>query len=577
MLGASLFIIICSARNRLRLRLRRLREPRYLLGAIAAVVYLYVTVFARMRGVRAGSARRRQGSAPTSIAVWSMLRASAPAAVGLALLVTTAASWVLPMDSGLLEFSDAETAFLFPAPVSRRQLLLHRMLRSQLGMLFGSVIIAVLTPSSSGYTRLRLAIAMWLLFCIGKVYFTGVTLARARLRSPGASARRIARLPIGVLAGVIAIAASSLVRELSGVPIGGLQDLAERIGRATSTGLARVVLWPFLATARPVFAEWPGPYLQSIASAVVVLGGTIVWVLASDEAFQDAAADAAGKRAGEAAARAATVRARATGITLALTGRPELAFAWKGALQTLRVVDRRSLARLLALVLLVSVMSVSFGRARGLAVTLGLFSTIGAAFAILMAPQVLSLDLRQDLRHLELLKTWPVQASAIVRGEIIWPGALVTAAAWGCLGLALLLSARVFTTAGPGLRVAAAAAGAILAPALVFAQFVIHNAVALMFPAWVPLGNQRPRGLDAMGQRLILLGATWLTLIVMALPGAAAGGVVWVAFRRLVGDAALVPAALVCAGIMGIEVVLATEALGPVYERLDVMAVERAE
>ena len=49
---------------------------------------------------------------------------------------------------------------------------------------------------------------------------------------------------------------------------------------------------------------------------------------------------------------------------------------------------------------------------------------------------------------------------------------------------------------------------AILAPALVFAQLTIHNAVALMFPAWVPLGNQRPRGLDAMGQRLIMLGGT---------------------------------------------------------------------
>ena len=51
-----------------------------------------------------------------------------------------------------------------------------------------------------------------------------------------------------------------------------------------------------------------------------------------------------------------------------------------------------------------------------------------------------------------------------------------------------------------------------------------------MFPAWVPLGSQRPRGLDAMGQRLIMLAATWLLLVVMALPGAIAGGIVWFAF-----------------------------------------------
>ena len=34
MIGASLYIIGCSAKNRVRMRLRRLREPRYLIGAI---------------------------------------------------------------------------------------------------------------------------------------------------------------------------------------------------------------------------------------------------------------------------------------------------------------------------------------------------------------------------------------------------------------------------------------------------------------------------------------------------------------------------------------------------------------
>ena len=124
---------------------------------------------------------------------------------------------------------------------------------------------------------------------------------------------------------------------------------------------------------------------------------------------------------------------------------------------------------------------------------------------------------------------------------------------------------------------ATGAAIAIVAPALVFAQLTIHNGVALMFPAWVPLGNQRPRGLDAMGQRLIMLGGTWLLLIVMMLPGAIAGAIVWFALGPFVGPAMLVPAAVVCTVIVGIEVLLATEALGPAYERLDVMAVERAE
>ena len=64
MLSTSLYIIVCSARNRLRMRLRRLREPRYLIGAIVGAAYVYFSVFARMgrrgrRGMHTGWIRER--------------------------------------------------------------------------------------------------------------------------------------------------------------------------------------------------------------------------------------------------------------------------------------------------------------------------------------------------------------------------------------------------------------------------------------------------------------------------------------------------------------------------------------
>ena len=81
-----------------------------------------------------------------------------------------------------------------------------------------------------------------------------------------------------------------------------------------------------------------------------------------------------------------------------------------------------------------------------------------------------------------------------------------------------------------------------------------------------------------MGQRLIMLGGTWLLLIVMAVPGAIAGGIIWFAFYRFIGPSALVPAARrVASAIVAVEVLLATEALGPAYERLDIVTVERSE
>jgi hypothetical protein len=80
-----------------------------------------------------------------------------------------------------------------------------------------------------------------------------------------------------------------------------------------------------------------------------------------------------------------------------------------------------------------------------------------------------------------------------------------------------------------------------------------------------------------MGQRLILLGGTWLMLMLSLLPGAIAGGLLWVAFYRFAGPWILVPAAAVCAAIVAVEVLAATEALGPAYERLDLTSVERGE
>ena len=574
MLGASLYIILCSARNRTRMRLRRLREPRYLIGAIVGAAYLYFSVFARMRS-RGGLVRRR--SAPQAGPMLDALRAGAPGAVGLALLAMTALSWILPFDSGLLDFSQAEVQFLFPAPVSRRSLLLHRMMRSQIGILFGSVIVAVATPSFSGYARLRMAVGMWLILSAGKIYSTGVSLARARLGSGDLRARRMAWLPVTVLATAFAVVGTALLRTFMAQPAASPQEAFIRIGTVASSGLPRIVLWPFVALSAPLFAAWPGDYLLALLESVLVVGACVAWVLKSDATFQDAAEDVVARKAQQPGRAAVTYRTRGTGWTLAPTGRAETAFVWKAAMQTLRVVDKRSLFRLAAVVFVISLASVSIGRARGLAAIVGVFAIAGAGFAVLMAPQILRVDLRQDLSHLELLKTWPVKASAVIRGEIAWPGALITVSAWILIGLALFLSTANFSKVDLGWRLGLAGAAVLLAPVLVFAQLTIHNGVALMFPAWVPLGNQRARGLDAMGQRLIMLGGTWLLLIVMTAPGAFAGAIVWFAFRTFLGPGALLPGAIVCAGVVAIEVLAATEALGPLYERLDVLAVEPAE
>jgi hypothetical protein len=493
------------------------------------------------------------------------------------LLVVSAASWLMPVSSGLLDFSEAETQFLFPAPVSRRQLLLHRILRSQIGLLFSSLIVGFVTPSMGGVTRVRVSIAMWFVLLTAKLYFTGLTLARTQLTSDSPRARRAAWLPIALLTTAIAVVAAALVRNFVALPPVDAIDGLTRIKDTVTHGAARIVLWPFVAVVNPLFSPWPRPYLSALAISAAILAAVVVWVLGSDQAFQDAATEAAERRARRPARHAATYRVRASGWNLAATGRAEPAFAWKAAVQTVRIVDRRTLLRIAAPLVVMTIFAASLGRSNSLATAVGVFATVGVAFAVVMAPQALRIDMRQDLHHLEVLKTWPVAPAAVVRGEMLWPGALLTAAAWAFLAIAASLSGTVFPTAALLVRMSTAVAVAIAAPALIYAQLTIHNAMAVIFPAWIPVGSQRSRGLDAMGQRLIMLAGTLLMLIGMAIPGAIAGGIVWFAFARVLGAASVVPAALVGAGIVIIEVLAATEALGPAFEKMDILAVERAE
>src|SRR5689334_6991236 len=124
MVLATFYIMWCSAKNRVRRRLQRLREPRYLIGAVVGVAYLFVAVYGRTRPPRRPSRATAAGSRQAE-GVLASLAAAAPALGGLALLVAAAISWLMPFGSGLLEFTPAETAFLFPAPVARRDLLFY--------------------------------------------------------------------------------------------------------------------------------------------------------------------------------------------------------------------------------------------------------------------------------------------------------------------------------------------------------------------------------------------------------------------------------------------------------------------
>ncbi|MEP7308176.1 MAG: putative ABC exporter domain-containing protein [Acidobacteriota bacterium] len=573
MLSASLYIIICTARNRLLMRVRRLREPRYLIGAIAGAAYFYFAVFRRMGR---GGGRGRSSFSPSALLA---RYGGAAGFAGVGLLLLAALAWIVPAESGLLAFSEAETHLLVPAPVTRRQLLVYRLLRSQLPLLFGAAISAVFVPLAAE-RRLRFGVGMFTLLVTARVYFTGVTRARARLAASSAAERSVAWAPLAFLLGAITIVIVSIVRVHGLLPLDTPEGLLSTVGRAIGTWPSALVLWPFTAVMRPLFAPSDAEFFVGLALALVVLGCTVEWVLWGDGVFQQAPDNVPeptmGRRGSVQAARARNV-----GWTLGLSGRLDTVFLWKNAMQSLRSTNLVSVLPIAGTAILVGVafatarMSATNQRAPAAALAIG--SLFMAAFAALLGPQMVRSDMRGDLQHLDVLKTWPVKPAVVIRGQLLWPTLALTLWVWFALGCATAFSAAAFPSLAVGVRLSLSAAALVLAPALVAAQLTVHNAVAVLFPAWIPSGSQRARGLDAMGQRLILLAGVIIVLVVMIGPGAIAGGILTFAFYRVMGPVSIVPAAAVCVAVVAVEIAILTELLGAAYDRIDLPQVERSE
>jgi hypothetical protein len=125
-------------------------------------------------------------------------------------------------------------------------------------------------------------------------------------------------------------------------------------------------------------------------------------------------------------------------------------------------------------------------------------------------------------------------------------------------------------------RLAVGISAIVMFPALILAQVVIQNATVVLFPGWVAVGPARLRGIEAMGQQMLMFAGTVLLLAIGVLPGALLGGLLLLFGFPLVGWLATVPATLVAATLLVGEVVLAVHFLGMALERLDPSAIDLA-
>jgi hypothetical protein len=571
MIGAALYLSRRSLANATRRRLARLRQPKYLIGFVAGLLYFYWLIL-RPGGQRAPGA-----------AIFPGLEGLGEVMVVAGLAALLLSNWIFGSAETPFTFQLAETDFLFTAPLTRRQVIQFRLLRSQLP-LFLSALFSVLL-FSRGHVNAALPLkvaALWLLYLTLQLHYAGAALLRGSLAQQGMTG---VRRKLVTLAGLAAVATAvwwglrEAVPEIVAAWSVDSDAGAAELSRALRHGALGVALWPLFAVTGPLLASGASEFVARLPAALLVAGVHYVWVVRSTLAFEEAAVEHAGKvaRRVEAMRRGrvdVTRRPRSgaprTLIALGAAGSPAGAIVWKNVTGALREFRLRTLV---LLVLMVLAMSWALGGPGGAPELIALLSLGLAGVVLLFGPLTLRYDLRRDLEMLDVLKSWPVRGRDLVGAEVLAPALLVSGVA--ALGLCVAFSASLASTAPlppVGNRLAILVAALAVAPAVVTVLFLVQNAAALLFPAWSAIGPDRATGFEATGQRILTFVGTAFALVVAVLPAALVGGVAAVVARQLGLPSAWAGAVwgVVGAAVLWVEGYCGVVLLGPVLERMEV-------
>jgi hypothetical protein len=501
----------------------------------------------------------------------------------LALLCLVLLPWAFPAGPGAIFFSRSEIQFLFPAPVSRRTLMRFRIAKSQLAILFGVLVTAVIFTRTPLATRpAYFVVTLWIAYTFLALYRMGASLTRAGLAERGVPPVKQQVAACVVILALVVSAAVWLKWFLPVKPPIGKVTASELLSWGTEvarSGPAYYVLFPFRLLIRPATAPDVATFLMRLLPPAGILTVLYFWILHTDASFEEASLDRAEKSArtqetggARTIGRPRPGRPRRVPFDLAPHGAPHVAFFWKNLISTGRFSSFRAAAILLAVGVAVAAGSAGGGgQAEVVRSIVGGLSAGIAVFITLIGPLIMRDDLRVDLLHMDLIKTYPVPAWSVVLGEILAPAAIIASIQWTVIGIAAAvlpaIGSQVWTV---GQRVAFGLAAAILFPCYSLVALVLQNGAALIMPGWMQLGRHQQKGIEAMGQRLITIAVTTLVLVLAGIPSALIFGAVYLIGYWVMGIAVVPLAAAAAAGGLVVETGLGVLWLGRMFERLDV-------
>ena len=561
MIDALLFLTRSTIRNRLLLQAKRVRSPRYALALVLGAAYFWLILL-------------RPAVQPARPRAQLWLGAELVATVGILLLLL--GGWVFSGEPMALAFSPAELQFLFPAPLTRRGLILYKLFRAQLIILFNAVIwVFVLRRSGSVLAAPLRFLGTWMLFTNLSLHRLGAALVRTSVLEHGhAGVRR--HLPAIIVGGASIVALTLVLRDLvhairasaeSGQVFGAVTNVANMRAARALMFLPRVIVGPSFAQTS---AEW----FRAAGAALVLLLVQLAWVVRTDVAFEEAAVQASVERARRVDAwrrrsgrpRPTTSKKAKRTLSLAPRGAPASAIVWKNTLLLMRTGRVRSIVGLALMSIVLSMPSIDFWGFGNRFVAV--WAVVMSGLLIVLGSRVLQNDFRQDADHLATLKTLPLAGSHLVGAEVISSALPICV-----LQLVLMLTAYAATLGDADLPMTLATRTALLfmSPLILLAVNVttvtIQNGAALLFPGWVRATPVVGGGIEAMGQGILATGMLLLTFLVALLPAAAACAATWWLLSGL--PKVWIIALTIAAAVLLAETWWGIHGLGRRFERLE--------
>jgi hypothetical protein len=575
MVAALVYLQATSIAGALRQRLKRLKQPKYLLGALAFLAYLGFMI-----GPRAWQANHGPGLHAFPPAMAAILGSALP----LFVLLWMAVSWLWPADRAVLRFSEAEIAFLFPAPLSRAGLINFSLLRAQLAIFVSAFLLSLLFGRGRGLpgNPLQHATALWILFATLRLHALGASFTHARFSERGGRAwlrRSLASVAVLLvllgMAGWVALS-SPPPPALAGDGPRAIALLLPWLSHLLNAPPLSWLLAPFALVSAPM-AGSGGAWWRALVPALAVLVLHYLWVLRANVSFEEASIEQAQQRAERALAKSegrwsgGARKPRPAPFPLATHGPVAIAFLWQGLIGAGPFWRPRNLA-LAVLGMVVAVVVVAATPYRPLLGIGAGVALVSSAMSGFFAPMMAQRRLRETLDLLDIFKAGPLAGSQIALGQLLTPAALAAISQWiGLLLVALCVVAADYREFGTGaLLWSGLASAALLGPLLSMVMICIPFAWVLWFPAWAESLGARGGGFEAAGQRMIF-GVAYLVLAAVAMaPAALLGALAWWMLGSLLGAAAaLFVGALFAAGVLVAELTLLVRTLGWKIDRFD--------